>query len=55
MFLVQAQQFADSYQIIDQRANTSSGFSATLFKKGDEYMVAIRGTQGPSFSTLGHF
>src|SRR5262245_50315078 len=36
------------YEIIDQLPNTNSGFSATVFKRADQYYLAIRGTESPS-------
>lgn len=47
---IQAQQFATTYEIVNQLPNTSSGFSATVFKKNGEYILAIRGTEGSIFS-----
>jgi hypothetical protein len=41
----QASLFASTYAIVDQQPNTASGFSATVFKKGEQYFFAIRGTE----------
>jgi hypothetical protein len=44
----QAADFVNTWQVISHTRNTSSGFSATLFRrKGtDEYVYAMRGTEG---------
>ena len=44
MGAVQAQQFAKTNRIVTQRPNTTSGFSATVFKAEGEYVLAIGGT-----------
>ena len=56
MTTVQAQRFADRYEIIDSQQNTSSGFAATLFREkttpetlaagtAGQYRLAVRGTE----------
>jgi hypothetical protein len=45
MSVVQAQQFADAYTVVDQQRNTVSGFSATLFQKNGQYTLATRGSE----------
>ncbi len=43
----QAEIFSNTYEVVDQYTDPgTSGFSATLFKKVDEYFFAIRGTEG---------
>lgn len=41
----QASQFVKRFDILDQLPNTLFGFSATVFQKGDEYYLALRGTE----------
>lgn len=45
MSLSEAIRFADTYSIIHQYSDPSSGFSATVFRKGTETFFAIRGTE----------
>jgi len=40
------------YEIVGQLPNTNNGFSATVFKKNGEYFLAIRGTEGFTFSGI---
>jgi Ca2+-binding RTX toxin-like protein len=44
----QAEDFVNTWQVISHTRNTSSGFSATLFRRKDtnEYVYAMRGTEG---------
>jgi pimeloyl-ACP methyl ester carboxylesterase len=46
MTQTQAEHFADEWSVIDQLADTSSGFSATIFKNNTtgKYTLAIRGS-----------
>lgn len=63
MSLIQAREFAGvdannefipgkGYEIVGQMPNTSSGFSATVFRKNGSHVLAIRGTEGFSFSSI---
>ena len=56
MTTLQAERFADRYEIIDSQQNTSSGFAATLFRErvtpetlaagtAGQYRLAVRGTE----------
>jgi hypothetical protein len=45
MSSAQAAQFAATYVVVDQFTDPSSGFSATVFRKGTEYFFAVRGTE----------
>lgn len=45
MVAPQAQKFAEDYLVVDQRPNTAEGFSAAVFKRGDEYFLSVRGTE----------
>ena len=40
------------YEIVDQLPNTDSGLSATVFKRNDQYFLAIRGSDASFFSGL---
>lgn len=40
----QASEFADTYAIVDQYNDSSTGLSATVFQKGGQYYLAVRGT-----------
>jgi len=42
---VQAEQFAATYEIVEQIPNTLLGFSATVFSRDGGYILAIRGTE----------
>src|SRR3989344_8035387 len=44
----QAKNFADTYAVVDQYNDSSTGFSATVFQNvhTGEYSLAIRGTEG---------
>lgn len=52
---VDAQWFTEHYEIVDHRANTSSGFSATLFRSKDtgEYTLSFRSTEF-AFGAIDH-
>ena len=45
MSQTQADRFASVWFVVDQFADSSTGVSATIFQKGTEISVAIRGTQ----------
>ena len=44
---VQAEQFSTQWEAVDQRVNTSTGFSGTLFhnKETNEYVISFRSTE----------
>ena len=42
----QAEVFADTYSVVDQYNDPSTGLSATVFQKGGQYYLALRGTTG---------
>jgi len=46
MSRAQATRFASDYTVIDQFTDSSTGLSATVFQKGSQYYLAIRGTEG---------
>jgi len=47
MSQIQAETFANSYTVVDQFTDPgTSGFSGTVFKRGNEYFFALRGTEG---------
>ncbi|MDP2199091.1 MAG: hypothetical protein Q8K01_10945 [Sulfurimicrobium sp.] len=48
----QADNFASDYAIVDQYTNASTGFSATVFKKGTQTYFSIRGTEITSLLDL---
>ncbi|MFT3818084.1 MAG: lipase family protein [Rubrivivax sp.] len=43
----QAEAFAAEWEVVDQKENTNTGFSGTLFKKkdGSEYVISFRSTE----------
>lgn len=45
MSTTQAANFAATYTVVDQYTDPASGFSATVFERGGQRYLAIRGTQ----------
>jgi hypothetical protein len=45
MSATQALRFASEWTVVDQYTDTSTGFSATVFERGGQRYLAIRGTQ----------
>lgn len=41
----QATEFAKNYSVIDQYTDPATGLSATVFQKGTQYFLALRGTE----------
>jgi len=45
MSQTQAAQFANTYTVVDQYTDPTTGLSATVFQKGTQYVLALRGTE----------